>query len=73
MHAPLPSYNTSSGVFFHYTSMYRLGATGLVAEFIVKQYCSHCGVTQKDLTKATAQKSAVDRKMYRARKGKDQT
>src|SRR6266481_2864289 len=33
----------------HYMSVYRLGATGVLAEYVVKKYCSHHTVQQKDL------------------------
>ena len=35
-----------------YMSVYRLGATGLAAEYAVKKYRSHRGVSQKDLDAA---------------------
>ena len=42
--------------FFHrvqrYMSVYELGATGMSAEYAVKKYKSHRGVSQKDLDAA---------------------
>lgn len=45
-------------------SVYRQGATGLLAEFAVKQYKSHRGITTKDLAEAEAEakKTLVDEK-----------
>jgi hypothetical protein len=36
-------------------SVYKLGATGYVAEYAVKKYRSHCGVQQKELEIAEAE------------------
>ena len=35
-----------------YMSVYELGATGISAEYAVRKYKSHCGVSQKDLDAA---------------------
>lgn len=48
---------------FRYGSVYRQGATGLLAEFAVKKYTSHRGVTQKDLSEAKEAKTVADAKV----------
>lgn len=45
--------------FFHrvarYMSVYKQGAMGVVAEYVVKKYCLHRAVQQKDLESAEAE------------------
>lgn len=47
---------------YRYMSVYRQGATGLLAEFAVKQYKSHRGITLNDLAAAESKKKEVDAK-----------
>ena len=49
-------------------SVYREGVTGLLAEFSVKKYASHRGITVTDLTEARSTKKAHDTKYFQ--KGK---
>jgi hypothetical protein len=42
----------------HYISVYSLGATGLAAEYAVKKYRSHRGVSQQDLDVAEEERMA---------------
>lgn len=51
-------------------SIYSHSVTGLLAEFAVKKYCSHRGVTTKDLVNAKSEKDTRDAKLFSARKGK---
>jgi len=41
-------------------SVYTLGATGLAAEYAMKKYKSHRGVSQKDLDTAEEEREARD-------------
>jgi hypothetical protein len=45
-----------------YASVYRLGATGPLAEYAVKKFKSHRSVTQHDLTNAEEEKGRKDEK-----------
>ncbi len=40
---------------FRYLQVYKLGATGVLAEFAVKKFNSHCSVMAKDLEVAQAE------------------
>jgi hypothetical protein len=48
---------------YWYMSVYRHGATGPLAEFAVKQYKSHRGITKADLAAAEEKKATEDKKV----------
>jgi hypothetical protein len=52
---PLPTIRRSFRRANHYACVYRLGATGPIAEFAVKRYCSHRGAQARDLDIARAE------------------
>lgn len=54
-----------------YASVYRLGATGPVAEFAVKKYRSHRGVRANELDVATSEWKAKAEAILRGVKGKE--
>ena len=53
-----------------YMSVYSQGATGLLAEFAVKKFRSHRGVSEVDLATAKKEKDIKDASYISARKGK---
>jgi hypothetical protein len=50
---------------FRYVSVYRLGATGPLADFAVKKYRSHRTVSQRELVEADKEKKKREAKMER--------
>ncbi|KIO19348.1 hypothetical protein M407DRAFT_31019 [Tulasnella calospora MUT 4182] len=54
---------------YRYMSAYREGATGLLAEYAIKQYKSHRAITKKDLIEAEEKMKERDAKEFA--KGKD--
>jgi hypothetical protein len=55
---PLPTIRRFFRRSERYMSVYSLGATGVAAEFAVKKYKSHRGVSQKDLDAAEEERTA---------------
>jgi hypothetical protein len=62
---PLPTIRRFYRRAHRYASVYRLGATGPIAEFAVKKYRSHRGVRATELVDATAEWKAKAHAMLR--------
>ncbi len=60
---PLPTIRRFFRRADRYASVYRLGATGVLAEFAVKRFRSHRGVMAKDLDIAQAEWEAKTKRM----------
>ena len=54
-----------------YICIYGQGATGILAEFAVRKYRLHRGVSIKDLAEAKMQKDERDAELFSARNGKE--
>ena len=55
---PLPTIRRFFRRAFRYMSVYRLGATGVAAEYAVRKYRSHRSIQLKDLEVAEAERQA---------------
>ena len=54
-----------------YICIYGQGATGILAEFAVRKYRLHRGVSIKDLAEAKTQKDERDAELFSTRNGKE--